>query len=61
LSEVENLLKNEDLSYKKWLEIEQKLIEQSHIDLRDQVSKPWIVAGAGRSANPFPSGDSVKM
>jgi hypothetical protein len=53
LSEIEILLKSEDLSYKKWLEIEQKLIEKSHIDLRDQVSKPWLVAGAVRPADPF--------
>jgi len=46
LSELEDLLKAEDLSYEKWREVEQKLIEQSQIDLRDQVSKSWIIAGA---------------
>ena len=53
LTELENLLKTEDLSYEKWLEVEQKLIAQSQIDLRDQVSKPWIIAGAIKDPDPF--------
>lgn len=53
LTELENLLKTENLSYEKWLEIEQQLIEQSQIDLRDQVSKSWIIAGAIKDPDPF--------
>lgn len=53
LVEVEALLNSEDLSYERWLEVEKALVDQSYIDLRDQVVKPWIIAGGVRSADPF--------
>ncbi len=53
LTALEGLLKAQELSYEKWLEVEQKLIEQSQMDLRDQVSKPLIIAGAIKSDDPF--------
>lgn len=53
LPEVETLLQSDDLSYERWLELEQTLIEQNHIDLRDQIEKPWIIAGGVRSVDPF--------
>ncbi|MCP4402621.1 MAG: hypothetical protein GY801_35615 [bacterium] len=36
-----------------WKELEEALLEQSKLDLSETISKPWSIAGASRSIDPF--------
>ena len=36
-----------------WEELEESLLERSQFDLSEDISKPWSIAGAVRSVDPF--------
>ncbi len=50
LPKVEQIFNQQDLSHAKWLEYEQRLVEESQIDLSNAVPKPWTIGGAARGA-----------
>jgi hypothetical protein len=52
LSDIDEFLESQARSPAKWQQLEQQLIEQSQLDVSDEISKPWRIAGAVRG-DPF--------
>ena len=53
LSDIDKFLESQTRSPAKWQELEQELIKKSQFDLSDKISRPWRIAGAVRSGEPF--------
>lgn len=53
LPEIDQLLNTPDMSYTRWLEFEQELIEKSKIDLRDIAERPLKVGSGVRGLPGF--------
>jgi hypothetical protein len=48
ISDIYQLFQDPEDVYEKWLQLEQKFLAQSQIDLSDDIPKPWTVGGAFR-------------